>query len=126
MLKVQMMKCLFWLLAHPKPHLATLQHIKRWPLRGTRNKIYAIIARNLTIGGRNYKKKVVDMKKHGHTQKIATIDEQTFLQGHVLNNESWYIDSKASQHLTFQRYFFSNYKSIPKRPSTWAFWVQSH
>jgi len=26
----------------------------------------------------NYKKKVVDLKKHAHTQKIATIDEQTF------------------------------------------------
>jgi hypothetical protein len=28
-------------------HLTTLQHIKRWPLRGTRKKI---IARNLSIG----------------------------------------------------------------------------
>jgi len=48
------------------------------------------------------------------------------LQGHVLNNESWYIYSKAFQHLTFQRDLFSNYKSIPTRPSTWALWVQSH
>ncbi len=51
------MKCLFWLLAHPKPHPATLQHIKRWPLRGIGNKIFATIARNLTIGFETIRKR---------------------------------------------------------------------
>jgi len=57
MLKVQVMKCLFWLLAHPKPHLTTLQHIKRWPLKGKKKKKNVVIARNLTIGFEIMKKR---------------------------------------------------------------------
>jgi hypothetical protein len=67
------MKCVFWLLAHPKPHVATLQHIKRWPLRGTRKKNLWNYCKKPNHWVCDYKK-VVDLKKHGHTQKIATID----------------------------------------------------
>ncbi len=50
MLKVRMKEGLLWLFAHLKPHLTTLQQIKRWPLKGTKINIYATIARNLAIG----------------------------------------------------------------------------
>lgn len=47
---------------------------------------------------------------------MATVVEQTFFATtNILDNESWYIDLGAFQHLTFQRDFFFHYKSILKR-----------
>jgi hypothetical protein len=46
---------------------------------------------------------------------MATITEQAFFATtNVLDNESWYINLGAFQHLTFQRDLFFDYKNVPK------------
>jgi len=50
------------------------------------------------------------------TKETVSITEQAFLTTtNVLVNKTWYIDSRASQHLMFEKNIFFDYKHIPKR-----------